>query len=59
MRRDLPQDLLDRAQAFVDRKYNSVADLRQQALGLRYVTAERQDLAGEIASFVLAEKERA
>lgn len=43
--------LLERAQAFVDRKYVVVADERQKSLGLGYVTAERQDLAREIARF--------
>lgn len=47
--------ILIRAQAFVDRKYTTRADARQQEMGLAYVEAERQDLAREIARFVLSE----
>ncbi|MGX9428011.1 hypothetical protein [Bradyrhizobium sp. LeoA1S1] len=43
--------LLAQAQAFVDRKYVVTADERQKSMGLGYVTAERTDLAREIASF--------
>jgi hypothetical protein len=43
--------LLERAQAFVDRKYVVTSDERQKAMGLGYVTAERRDLAREIARF--------
>ncbi|MCK1447998.1 hypothetical protein IVB43_37185 [Bradyrhizobium sp. 48] len=43
--------LLAQAQAFVDRKYVVTADERQKEMGLGYVTAERTDLAREIASF--------
>ncbi|KRR21677.1 hypothetical protein [Bradyrhizobium retamae] len=43
--------LLIQAQAFVDRKYVARADARQKAMGLAYVTAERQDLAREIVRF--------
>lgn len=45
-------DLLARAQAFVDRKYVARADARQKSMGLAYVEAERQDLAREIVRFV-------
>jgi hypothetical protein len=44
--------LLAQAQAFVDRKYVVMADERQKAMGLGYVTAERTDLAREIVRFV-------
>lgn len=43
--------LLMVAQAFVDRKYTMQADARQKSMGLAYVTAERTDLAREIAAF--------
>ncbi|MEY9128313.1 MULTISPECIES: hypothetical protein [Bradyrhizobium] len=43
--------LIAQAQAFVDRKYVVRADERQKSMGLGYVTAERTDLAREIASF--------
>ncbi|MBB4398707.1 hypothetical protein [Bradyrhizobium sp. ERR14] len=43
--------LLKLAQAFVDRKYVVRADERQKSMGLGYVTAERTDLAREIAAF--------
>ncbi|MHC2291841.1 hypothetical protein [Bradyrhizobium barranii] len=39
------------AQAFVDRTYVQQADARQKSMGLAYVTAERTDLAREIAAF--------
>ncbi|MEY9885857.1 hypothetical protein [Bradyrhizobium barranii] len=45
------ESLLAQAQACVDRKYVVRADERQKAMGLGYVTAERTDLAREIASF--------
>jgi hypothetical protein len=44
--------LLNRAQAFVDRKYVARSDARQKEMGLAYIEAERQDLAREIARFV-------
>ena len=43
--------LLALAQAFVDRTYVQQADARQKSRGLAYVTAERTDLAREIAAF--------
>lgn len=43
--------LLALAQAFVDRTYVQQADARQKCMGLAYVTAERTDLAREIAAF--------
>ncbi|WP_445215924.1 hypothetical protein ACKWRH_26525 [Bradyrhizobium sp. Pa8] len=43
--------LLAVAQAFVDRTYTQQADARQKSMGLAYVTAERTDLAREIAAF--------
>lgn len=43
--------LLALAQAFVDRTYVQQADARQKSMGLAYVTAERTDLAREIAAF--------
>lgn len=43
--------LLAQAQAFVDHKYVVRADERQKSMGLGYVTAERTDLAREIARF--------
>lgn len=43
--------LLARAQSFVDRTYVQQADARQKSLGLAYITAERSDLAREIAAF--------
>jgi len=45
-------DLLTKAQAFVDRKYVARADERQKSMGLAYVEPERQDLAREIVRFV-------
>lgn len=45
------ETLIAQAQAFVDRKYVVSADDRQKAMGLGYVTAERTDLAREIATF--------
>lgn len=51
--------MLQRAQQFVDRKYVARADSRQQAMGLSYVTAERQDLAREIVRFTTSELARA
>lgn len=48
-----------RAQAWVDRVYTASADERQKALGLAYVTAERVDLAKELAKFAASEVERA
>ena len=50
--------ILVRAQAYVDRKYVQQADARQKRMGLAYVTAERTDLAKEIARFTIAEIER-
>jgi hypothetical protein len=47
--------ILIRAQAFVDRKYVTRSDARQQEMGLAYVEAERQDLAREITRFVCNE----
>lgn len=44
-------DILKKAQAFVDRKYVARADERQKSMGLAYIEAERQDLAREIAGF--------
>lgn len=43
--------LLALAQAFVDCTYVQQADARQKSMGLAYVTAERTDLAREIARF--------
>jgi hypothetical protein len=43
--------LLALAQAFVDRTYVQQADARQKSMGLAYVSAERTDLAREIAAF--------
>jgi len=40
------------AAAFVNRKYVAHADERQKILGLSYVTAEKEDLIDEVASFV-------
>lgn len=54
----MDNELLDRAQAFVDRKYVARADERQKAMGLAYVEAERVDLAREIARFVVSEIKR-
>lgn len=45
------EELLAKAQAFVDRKYVARADERQKSMGLAYVEAERRDLAREIARF--------
>jgi hypothetical protein len=45
-------ELLVKAQAFIDRKYVARADDRQKSMGLAYVEAERQDLAREIVRFV-------
>lgn len=39
------------AQAFVDRTYVQQSDTPQKSMGLAYVTAERTDLAREIATF--------
>lgn len=39
------------AQLTVDRVYTATADDRQRAMGLAYVTAERADLATEMARF--------
>ncbi|WP_407156335.1 hypothetical protein [Bradyrhizobium sp. STM 3557] len=47
----MAEALLTQAQAFVDRKYVATADARQKEMGLAYVTAERTDLAREIAAF--------
>ena len=52
-------EILGRAQAFVDRKYTVHSDERQKAMGLAYVTAERVDLARELANFAMSEVERA
>lgn len=49
------KELLERAQAHVDRVYTSHADARQKEMGLAYVTAERVDLAREFARFASAE----
>ncbi|MEY9740662.1 hypothetical protein ABIF65_000036 [Bradyrhizobium japonicum] len=43
--------LLALAKAFVDRTYVQQADARQKSMGLAHVTAERTDLAREIAAF--------
>jgi len=37
------------ADAFISRKYTAHADARQRAMGLSYVTAEKQDLVSEVA----------
>ncbi|MDX3966135.1 MAG: hypothetical protein QHD01_05985 [Bradyrhizobium sp.] len=50
--------LLMIAQAFVDRKYTMEADARQKSMGLAYVTAERTDLAREIAAFTEAQQNK-
>ncbi|MNY64524.1 hypothetical protein D3C86_2016540 [compost metagenome] len=46
-------------EAFVSRKYTTHADSRQRAMGLEYVTAEKQDLVSEIAAFVRRMREAA
>ena len=43
--------LVARAQAFIDLKYVARSDARQKAMGLSYIEAERQDIAREIAAF--------
>ena len=43
--------LLALTQAFVDCIYVQQADARQKSMGLAYVSAERTDLAREIAAF--------
>lgn len=50
--------LLMIAQAFVDRKYTMQADARQKSMGLAYVTAERTDLAREIAAFTESQQNK-
>jgi hypothetical protein len=47
----MTEALLAQAQNFVDRKYVARADARQKSMGLAYMTAERTDLAREIANF--------
>lgn len=49
--RQISPGLLALAQSFVDRTYVQQADARQKSMGLVYVTAERTDLAREIAAF--------
>jgi hypothetical protein len=49
------EDMVARAQAFVDRKYVTRADERQKAMGLAYIEAERQDLAREMTRFAISE----
>jgi len=49
----LRAELIARAQEFVDKKYTARADARQKEMGLAYITAERQDLAKEIANFIM------
>jgi hypothetical protein len=48
------QELLAKAQYFVDCKYVARADARQKSMGLAYVEAERQDLAREIVNFAVS-----
>jgi ribosomal protein L7/L12 len=55
---DLIDEVTDRAQAFIDQKYVSRAEDRQQSLGLAYVEAERQDLARAMAVFADSEIQR-
>jgi hypothetical protein len=50
--------LIERAQAYVDRKYVARADDRQRSMGLAYVEAEREDLAREFAKFAADEIRR-
>lgn len=47
--------ILKRAQEYVERKYTTHADDRQKAMGLAYVTAEKDDLAREFARFATDE----
>jgi hypothetical protein len=49
------EDVLRRAQVYVDKTYTASADARQKEMGLAYVTAERIDLAREFAKFALLE----
>lgn len=46
--------MLARAQYFVDCKYVARADDRQKSMGLAYVEAERQDLAREMVNFAMS-----
>lgn len=46
--------MLARAQYFVDCKYVARADERQKSMGLAYVEAERQDLAREMVNFAMS-----
>lgn len=48
-------EILRRAQAYVGRVYTANADERQKAMGLSYVTAEKDDLAREFARFAIRE----
>lgn len=50
---ELKAELTARAQKFFDKKYVARSDARQKEMGLAYITAERQDLAKEIANFIL------
>jgi hypothetical protein len=46
---------LDRARAYLSRKYIARADARQASMGLSYIEAEKEDLAREMTKFAAGE----
>jgi len=51
MAKIIDDDIHRLAAAFISSKYTAHADDRQRAMGLSYVTAEKQDLISEVAAF--------
>ncbi|THK38132.1 hypothetical protein EHS39_11655 [Ensifer sp. MPMI2T] len=51
MAKMIDDDIHHMAASFIATKYTTHADERQRAMGLAYVTAEKDDLIREVAAF--------
>lgn len=52
-------EIVERALAYLGHVYTARADTRQKELGVSYITAERTDLARQMAKFAEAEAKAA